>query len=54
MANESAVLTITGSESDKVPTARVALVLSEMEGYDVAETQTLKHVAGVLQWVTDA
>ncbi len=54
MANESAVLTITGSESDKVSTARVALVISDIEGYDVAETQTLKHVEGVLQWTTDA
>jgi len=32
----------------------VSLDLSQIDGYDVAETQTLKHVSGVLTWVTDA
>lgn len=54
MANESQVLEITGSETDKRPTAQVALVISAIEGYDAGETQTLKHDEGALQWVTDA
>jgi hypothetical protein len=54
VANESQVLTITGSESDKRSTAEVALIISSIPGYDAEETQTLKHVSGVLTWVTDA
>ncbi len=54
MAGESQVLEVTGSETDKLPTARVALKIDQIEGYDAGETQTLKHVSGVLQWTTDA
>lgn len=54
MANESQVLEITGSTSDKRPTAQVALVIDSIAGYDAEETQSLKHVDGVLTWVTDA
>lgn len=32
----------------------VAAYFSEIPGYDAGETQTLKNVAGVLTWVTDA
>ena len=54
MSNESQVLEVTGIESeDKKPTARVSLKVDQIAGYAVAETQTLKHVAGVLTWVTD-
>lgn len=54
MANESQVLEITGSDSDKRPTAQVSLKVDLIAGYDAGETQTLKHVSGVLTWVTDA
>jgi hypothetical protein len=53
MSNESQVLEVTGSTSDKKPTAQVALKVDQITGYDGGETQTLKHVSGVLTWVTD-
>lgn len=54
MANESQVLQITGSDSDKVPTAQVALRVDLIPGYDAEDTQILQHINGVLTWVTDA
>lgn len=54
MANESAVLQVTGSESDKRPTAQVALVIDQIPGYDAAKTQILQHIEGVLTWVDAA
>jgi len=54
MANESQVLEITGSGSDKLPTAQVSLKVDLIPDYDAEETQTLKHISGVLTWVTDA
>lgn len=32
----------------------ISLDLTQVAGYDVGETQTLKHVTGTLTWVTDA
>lgn len=29
------------------------IILVDIPGYDAGETQTLKHVSGVLTWVTD-
>ena len=31
----------------------ISLDLTEVPGYDAAETQTLKHIEGVLTWETD-
>lgn len=33
--------------------ADLLTVLESVDGYDVEETQTLKHVSGVLTWETD-
>ena len=40
--------------SDKKATATVALQVDQIPDYDAEETQTLKHVEGVLTWVTDS
>lgn len=53
MSNESQVLEVTGSVTDKKPTAQVALKVDQIPDYDAGATQTLKNVAGVLTWVTD-
>lgn len=36
-----------------VPKRYVDSFLTTITGYDAGETQTLKHVSGVFQWVTD-
>ena len=46
-------ITTIGSVSEIIKALRTDNILTDITGYDVAATQTLKHVNGVLQWVTE-